>query len=137
MSTIRNQVQLLGFVGNNPEMRTTTTGKKVAGFRIATTDSYKDKNGEWQNETTWHNISCWESLAERVEQQLKKGSYVVLTGKLTYRKYTDSNNIERNYTEIRMDSFILLDRQKNDDNNMGESALQDNQAIATDDDLPF
>jgi single-strand DNA-binding protein len=132
MSNIRNYVQLLGFVGNDPEVRTTTTDRKVANFRIATTESYKDQSGQWQNETTWHSISCWEALADRVVRQIKKGSYVILTGKLVYRKYTDSNSIERTSVEIRMDSFVLLDRQKNDSENQPDEA-----GVAPNDDLPF
>lgn len=110
MSTLRNHVQLLGFIGNDPEVRTTNTGKKVANFSIATTDNYRDANGQWQSETTWHNVNCWEGLAERVEQQVKKGSYLLLQGKLMYRKYTDNNQIERTVAEIRLDSFVTLDR---------------------------
>lgn len=137
MSTLRNHVQLLGFLGNDPELRTTTTGKKVANFRIATSESYKDASGQWQTESTWHTISCWEALAERVQQQLKKGSYVVLQGKLTYNKYTDSNNIERTVAEIRMDNFILLDRNSktSEDKQHNNNDTINQQEFA--DDLPF
>jgi len=141
MGTMRNQVQLLGFAGNDPEIRNTTTGKKVAHFRIATVESYKDQSGQWQNETTWHTVTCWELLAERVEQLVKKGSYLVLTGKLMYRKYTDSNNTERTVAEIRMDAFISLDRQKNEQQqdilNASGSVLSAAHAEKFGDDLPF
>lgn len=135
MSTLRNQVQLLGFVGNDPEVRSTGTGKKVANFRIATSDSYRDSNGQWQTESTWHSIVAWEGLAERIEQQIKKGSYVVLTGKLTYRSYTDSNGVNKTIAEIRMDSFISLDR--NHKSSETTEAAASNPPDSFTDDLPF
>lgn len=137
MSTIRNHVQLLGFVGQDPEVRNTVTGKKVAKFSIATTESYKDPGGQWHNETTWHKILCWETLAERTEQQIRKGSHLLLTGKIRYRKYTDSNNTERYITEIHPDTLILLDHQYTGDLPESSLAGQTADTAKEADDLPF
>ncbi len=139
MSTIRNHVQLLGFVGQDPEVRNTVTGKKVAKFSMATTDSYRDASGQWHNETTWHNISCWEALAERAELQVRKGSHLLLTGKIRYRKYTDSNNTERFITEITPDTLMLLNAgsARNGASVPTPEAIPACNSETTDDDLPF
>lgn len=139
MSTIRNHVQLLGFVGQDPEIRSTVTGKKVAKFSIATTDSYRDASGQWHNETTWHNISCWEALAEHAERQVRKGSHLLLTGKIRYRKYTDSNNTERFITEITPNTLTLLDAgsARAGASASSRDAIPACNSEMADDDLPF
>lgn len=72
----------------------------VAKFSIATTENYKDGNGEWQNQTEWHDIVAWRERAEQAIANFKKGMTVYVEGKLTHRKYTDQNNIERYRTEV-------------------------------------
>lgn len=133
MSTLRNHVQLLGFVGQDPEVRNTVTGKKTAKFSMATTESYKDATGEWHNETTWHKVCCWEALAERAEQQIRKGSHLLLTGKIRYRKYTDSNNTERYITEITPSTLVLLDHRSA----TAAGSNDCSEATPATDDLPF
>ena len=95
-----NKVTLIGNLGRDPEVRRLDNGAVVAKFPVATNESYKDKNGEWQTQTEWHDVVVWRQLAERVERDLKKGKLVYVEGKLTHRKYTDQNNIERYITEI-------------------------------------
>lgn len=95
-----NKVTLVGNLGRDPEVRRLENGAVVAKFPVATNESYKDKNGEWQTQTEWHDVVVWRQLAERVERDLKKGKLVYVEGKLTHRKYTDQNNIERYVTEI-------------------------------------
>lgn len=95
-----NKVTLIGRLGSDPEIKRLEGGSVVGRFSVATSDSYKDKDGNWQESTEWHNIVVWGPLAERAEKHLKKGMQVYLDGKIAYRKYTDKENIERNITDI-------------------------------------
>lgn len=105
-----NKVILLGNLGRDPEIRTLESGAKIATFPIATNENYKDKNGEWQQVTEWHNIKTWNKLAERVERSLTKGALVYLEGKLTHRKYTDNNNVEKYITEVVSYSIRIINK---------------------------
>lgn len=109
MSTLRNRVQLIGHLGANPEVKTFNNGSQKATVSIATNESYQ-QNGEWKEETQWHNLAFWGTMAERAERQLSKGSYVLIEGKLTYNKYEDAKGEMRYFTEIRVQNFILLDK---------------------------
>ena len=108
-----NKVTLIGNLGKDPELRRLENGTAVAKFSMATNESYKDKNGEWQTQTEWHDIVVWRALAERAEQQLKKGKLVYIEGKLTHRKWTDKNDIVRYTTEVVANTFRLLERREN------------------------
>jgi len=130
MSSIRNNVNLIGHLGADPEIKTTNTGKKYASFRVATTDSYKDSKDEWQSETQWHSIISFDNFTvERIENQLRKGSFIAITGKLTYRSYTDSSSVTKYFTEIRLESFLILDKKGNNDDSPHQTQAMD--------DLPF
>jgi single-strand DNA-binding protein len=109
-----NRVTLVGYLGKDPEVRRLENGTAVGKFSIATTESYKDASGEWQNQTEWHDIVVWRLQAEQAEKTLKKGSFVYLEGKLTHRKYTDKNGIERYATEIVAAMFRNLERPKSE-----------------------
>ena len=95
-----NKVQLIGRLGKDPEINRLDGGKCVAKFSLATSDNYKDKLGEWQESTEWHNVVVWGDLAERVEKNLRKSALAYVEGKVTYRKYTDKDGIERTVTDI-------------------------------------
>ncbi|MEY4933954.1 MAG: hypothetical protein RIS64_313 [Bacteroidota bacterium] len=95
-----NKVTLIGHLGRDPEISRLESGTVVGRFSVATTDSYKDKEGNWQNQTEWHDVIVWHDKAEHAEKFFKKGSTVYVEGKLTHRKYTDKSNIERYVTEI-------------------------------------
>ncbi len=96
-----NRVILIGNLGRDPEVRRLESGAAVAKFSIATSESYQDKtSGEWQEQTEWHEIVAWRNRAEQAERIFKKGMTVYVEGKLTHRKYTDANNIERYRTEV-------------------------------------
>ena len=110
-----NRVTLVGHLGRDPEVRRLENGTPVGKFRIATTESYKDNNNEWQNLTEWHDIVVWRAQAEQAEKILKKGSLVFIEGKLTHRKYTDKNGIERYATEIVASAFRNLDKPARND----------------------
>ncbi|MCB9321644.1 MAG: single-stranded DNA-binding protein [Lewinellaceae bacterium] len=107
-----NKVILIGNLGRDPEVRTLENGAMVAKFPVATNESYRDKNNEWQTITEWHDVVVWRSLAERAEKTLQKGSLVFIEGKLTHRKYQDNNGIDRYITEVVASTFRLLDRKE-------------------------
>ena len=117
-----NKVTLIGHAGGDPDVRTLDTGAQVARFSLATNESYKDKAGEWQNNTEWHNVILWRDLAERAAQQVKKGSTVYVEGKISYRKYTDKDGVEKTVTDIVANTFRLLEKRENGpDNRMPDS----------------
>ena len=108
MSTLKNKVQLIGNVGNEPEITTLENGKKVAKFSIATNESYKDSNGEKVQSTEWHNIIAWGKIAEIVENYVSKGKEIALEGKLTSRSYESRSGEKRYITEVVVDEILLL-----------------------------
>lgn len=112
-----NKVILVGNLGKDPEVRTLENGAKVAQFSIATTESYKDKEGNWQDQTEWHNLVMWRFLAERAEQNLKKGMQIYVEGKLKTRSWVDQNQQTRYTTDILVDKFIMLGK-RNEGSNM-------------------
>jgi len=107
-----NKVTLIGNLGRDVEMRRLENGTAVAKFSIATNESYKDKNNEWQTQTEWHDVICWRALAERAETQLSKGKLVYIDGKLTHRKYQDKEGNDRYKTEVVANTFRLLERRE-------------------------
>ena len=108
MNALRNRVQLIGRLGQDPEVRTLDSGKKVAHFTIATNDSYKSADGTRTDETTWHSIVAWNGLAELSSKYLRKGKEVCIEGRINYRSYADRNGVQRNVTEIIASEMVLL-----------------------------
>ena len=111
MATL-NRALLIGNVGNEPEIRTIGENAKVASFRLAVTERYKDRNGELKENTEWVNISAWNKSADIVERFVKKGSLLYIEGKLATRKWTDKDGNERFTTEIRADGIQLLGKRE-------------------------
>lgn len=109
MNTLINVVQLVGRLGADAEVKTTTNGTKVSNVRLATNEYSKNGQGEWFEITYWHNLVFWGKLAEKVEKKCKKGTRLMVQGSLIYRDYTDVNNIKREVTDIRVQQFIVLD----------------------------
>lgn len=107
-----NKVILIGNLGRDPEVRRLESGAVVAKFSIATNESYRDKNDEWQTQTEWHDIVVWRNLAERAERDLKKGKLVYIEGKLTHRKWQDKDGNDRYTTEVVANTFRLLERRE-------------------------
>jgi len=106
-----NKVILIGNLGADPEVRHLQNGASVANFRIATSETYKDKTtGEKREQTEWHSIVAWRGLAEITEKYLRKGSKVYVEGKLRTRKWQDKDGVERYTTEIHADEMTMLDR---------------------------
>lgn len=107
-----NQVTLIGRLGGEPEIRTLDNGTKVGRLSLATSDSYKDKDGNWQEQTEWHNVVVWRDLADRVAN-LKKGALVYATGKISYRKYKDKDGNDRTATDIVASTVRRLEKSDN------------------------
>ena len=105
-----NKVILIGNVGKDPEVRHLETGIAVASFTLATTERYKNRNGELQDQTEWHNIVCWRNLAELSEKYIKKGAQIFVEGKIRTRSWADQTGAKRFTTEIVADNIRLLDR---------------------------
>lgn len=95
-----NKIILIGNLGRDPEIRRLESGAVVANFSLATNENYRDKTGNWQTITEWHNIVAWRNLAERAERDLKTGSLVFVEGKLTTRKWQDKEGNDRYTTEV-------------------------------------
>ncbi len=108
-----NKVILIGNLGRDPEVRQLEGGVSVGKFSIATNESFKDKSGEWQQKTEWHDIVVWRNLAERAERDLKKGSLVFVEGKLTHRKWQDKDGNDRYTTEVVAYTLKPLERREN------------------------
>lgn len=108
MNALRNKVQLIGNLGNAPEVRTTESGKKLVKFSIATNESYRNAKGEKVTETQWHNIIAWGKVADIAEKYLTKGTEVAIEGKLMNNNYTDKEGNKRYSTEIQVHELLLL-----------------------------
>ena len=108
MSTLRNKVQLIGNLGNDPEMVALESGKKLAKFSIATNESYKNAAGEKITDTEWHNVIAWNKTAEIIEKYLQKGNEVAVEGKLTTRSYETKDGEKRYITEVVCHELLML-----------------------------
>ena len=108
MNTLRNKVQLIGNLGNAPEIITLDSGKKLAKFSIATNEVYKNAQGEKVTETQWHNLIAWNKTAEIVEKYVEKGKEIAIEGKLTHRSYDDKNGEKRYITDVVANEILLL-----------------------------
>lgn len=108
-----NKVLLIGNLGKDPEIRNLENGATVAHFSIATTETYKNKSGTWQDQTEWHNIVAWRGLAERSEKYLKKGMQVHIEGRIKTRNWEDKEGKKHYQTEIQADDIILLGKMDN------------------------
>jgi single-strand DNA-binding protein len=108
MSTLKNNVKLIGHLGKDPEIRTFESGKKMATFSLATNDSYKNQKGEKVEDTQWHTLVIWGKLADVAGQYLKKGSEIAVEGKLVHRTYETSAGEKRYVTEINVNDMLML-----------------------------
>jgi single-strand DNA-binding protein len=108
MYALKNKVQLIGNLGNAPEVKTVTGGKKMARFSIATNETYRTAKGEKVTETQWHNVVAWGKVAEIAEKYLTKGKEVALEGKLVNRSYNDKDGNKKYITEVQVNEVLLL-----------------------------
>ncbi len=148
-----NKVTLIGNLGKDPEIRRLENGAIVAKFTIATNEYYRDKSGELQQLTEWHDVVAWRALAEQAERVLRKGKLVYIEGRLTHRQYQDKDGNNRYITEILAGMIKMLDREKREgqDSNFpdakAEQPMRTNSSQGgsdmappppmADDDLPF
>ena len=110
MNALKNKVQLIGNLGNDPEVIIMENGNKLAKFSMATNESYKNSKGERVTETQWHNVVAWGKTAEIVENYLVKGKEVAVEGKLTSRSYETKEGEKRYITEIQCKELLMLDK---------------------------
>ena len=127
-----NKVILIGNLGKDPEVRYLDNGVAVANFSLATTENYKNKEGEKVSQTEWHNIVLWRGLAEVAEKWLKKGSSVYVEGKIRTRKWEDKDGNTRYSTEILGDNMTMLGGKPS-----SETPVEVAPATDKKDDLPF
>lgn len=123
-----NKVQLIGYLGKDPEVNMTTSGRKVANVTLATTERWT-QNGEKKEDVQWHNLTIWGPLAEVAEKHWKKGSFLAVEGKLNHSSYDDKDGVKKYRTDIVVQNFTFLDRKPSDHNNPS--------AQHPDDNLPF
>ena len=105
-----NKAMLIGNLGKDPEVKTLDNGAKIATFPLATTETYKDRDGNKQSRTEWHNIVLWRGLADVAELYCRKGGQVYIEGRLSTRKWDDKDGHTRYTTEIIGDNMVLLTR---------------------------
>ncbi len=108
MSTLRNKVQLIGNLGNNPEIKTLDSGRKFAKFSLATNESYKDAKGEKITQTDWHNLIAWGKTADIIEKYVTKGKEIAIEGKLTSRSYETKEGEKKYITEVVVNEILML-----------------------------
>src|SRR5512137_1025149 len=143
-----NKVMLIGNLGKDPEVRYTASGAAVASFSIATSDKIKNKNGEWEDKTEWHNIVLWNKLAEIAKEYLTKGKTVYIEGRLQTRKWQDRDGKDRYTTEIVGEKMQMLSTKGEgggrgggsrggDDAGHGGAPAYEEPVFNPDDDIPF
>ena len=111
MNALKNKVQLIGNLGQDPEVVNLDSGSKLAKFSIATNETYRNTKGEKVTDTQWHNIVVWGKLADVVEKFLYKGSEVVVEGKLIHRSYENKEGEKRFISEIKCNELLMLGKQ--------------------------
>lgn len=129
MKTVVNQVQLIGRLGADAEIRTTNQGTKVSTLNLATNERMKLGSGEWKEVTQWHQCVVWGELNKVVEKYGKKGNQLLVTGSLSYREYVDSSGAKKQTTEIKVNEILVLKFQA--------SAKVGEESIVAEGDLPF
>ena len=149
MARSLNKALLIGNLGSDPEIRTTTDGTKVAGLSVATNRNWTDRDGQAQERTEWHRVVAWANLAEIAEQFLSRGDRVYIEGEIQYRSYEDRDGATRYLTEIRARELVMLGYQGNGGAGFASSsqhaehepvpagAVGEGPAVLSDDDVPF
>ncbi len=138
-----NKVILIGNCGRDPEIRSTQNGKEIANLALATSESWKDKNGDRQEKTEWHRIVIFnEGLVGVVKNYVKKGAKLYIEGQLQTRKWTDKDGVEKYSTEIVLSNFnstlVMLDGKKSDEDKPAASRATPSPASTElDDEIPF
>lgn len=108
MNAMKNKVQLIGNLGQDPDVKKIGDDKKVAHLSVATNENYRNAKGEKVTDTQWHNVVAWGKLADIAEKFLLKGTEVVIEGKLINRNYTDKQGVKRYITEVQANELLIL-----------------------------
>ena len=137
MSRTLNKVMLIGNVGKDPDVNFTPAGVKVAQFRMATSETWKDKDGAIQEHTDWHTVVAWRGLADIVERLIHRGSRIYVEGKIQTRTYEDKEGQKRYVTEIVADNILLLDPKRSEGISNGEAEHVESTSDSKGDDIPF
>jgi single-strand DNA-binding protein len=137
-----NKAILVGRLGKDPEVKFTSSGKAVANFSLATDESWKGQDGERKKKTSWHRIVVWSKQAEIAQQYLKKGSLVLVEGKIDYREWTDREGKRQVSTEIVCENFRMLGKQETSAPSLREEFANAGVQVAaatpiSDEDIPF
>jgi single-strand DNA-binding protein len=139
-----NKVMLIGNLGKDPEVRYTASGTAVASFSLATSERFKNKNGEWEEKTEWHNVTLWARLAEIAGEYLSKGKTVYIEGRLQTRKWQDKDGRDRYTTEIVGEKMQMLSGKGEGGGKTsagrggeGHEPAYEEPAFNPDDDIPF
>jgi single-strand DNA-binding protein len=135
MARCLNKVLLIGNVGKDPEIRYTPAGVPVASFRLATNESWRDSEGQFQEYTEWHTIVAWRHLAEMTERLIKQGTKLYVEGRIRSRSFEDSSGTKRTAYEIIADSIIVLSGRK--DSQAGEEQSSEAAEESSEGDVPF
>ncbi|MEI7959581.1 MAG: single-stranded DNA-binding protein [Chitinophagaceae bacterium] len=112
MKAIKNRVQLMGHLGADPDIKIFDATKKLANFKLAVNDRYKNAKGEWLDETQWFNVVAWSKLAVYAEKYLGKGTEVAIEGRLINKSYTDKNAVKRISTDVIVSEILILSKKK-------------------------
>jgi single-strand DNA-binding protein len=138
-----NKIMLIGNLGRDVETRFTTANVSISSFSMATTNGYKGKDGNWVNETTWHNITVF-NMSDFMKENLKKGRKVYVEGRLTKREYTDKEGIKRYSTDVISEKIIPLESSGSgessnysENTNTDPSVVNEMPPVESNDDLPF
>lgn len=134
-----NRVMLIGNLGRDAETRFTTNNVSITNFSLATTRSYKDKDGNWQNETTWHNVTGF-NLSDFYKESLKKGKKFYIEGRISKRDYNDKDGNKRTSTDIIIEQLIPLEAGKSSAEGTAENSESysaEPPQVENNDDLPF
>lgn len=112
MSMIKNKVQLIGHLGQTPEIKQIEGGKKLATMSLATSENYKDSDGVKVTDTQWHQVIAWGKMADFAEKYLVKGIQVAVDGKLINRQYLDKAGVKRTVTEVHVNELLIITPKK-------------------------
>jgi single-strand DNA-binding protein len=112
MNTIKNRVQLIGNLGNDPEIRKFDNGKTLARLSLATSDTYRDEDGKKVTDTQWHSLTAWGQTALIAEKYLKKGSEIAIEGKLVHRNYENKEGKKQFITEVVVQEMLMLGKKE-------------------------
>lgn len=113
MKTLKNRVQLIGRLGRNPELKELKNGQTIARFSLATSETFKNAQGEKQQDVQWHNLVAWNKLAEIAAKYLSKGSEIAVEGTIKYKVFDDKDGKTRYYTEVIVSELLMMnDTQK-------------------------